>query len=312
VGDYLTRSPDQVGGSNMDAVILAYTFETYATTRLVEVFSRRRHHATVISPLDCSLEFSSGHSCLTVKGRAVANPEAAILRCLTYVDNGLPVPRTLETVVAIHFLNKGAYCLNSPISKFHAVNKLIAGQSLASAGIPIPRTALAWNPSELECAISVFGTPIVLKAFDGLGGVGMVRCDSVESARSTFDALHATGQPFLVQEYVAESHGQDIRALALGDKILGAMRCTPRADDFRSNATRGSQATKENLTTEMKELAFKASRALEIELAGVDILESAQGPLVLEVNSVPGTERIDAVCGIDSASEIGAFLESKV
>jgi ribosomal protein S6--L-glutamate ligase len=296
----------------MRIVILAYTFETYATIRLVETLSRRGHEVTIVSPLDCSLEFSSGRSRLTTKGRPVDAADAVVLRCLTYVDNGLPVPRTLEAAVANHFLHGGAFCLNSPTAKRNAVNKLMAGQLLAHAGIPVPRTVLAWNPTELDTAIAMLGTPILLKAFDGLGGIGVVRCDSVQSARSTFDALHSTGQPFLIQEYIAESQGEDIRVLVLGDKILGALRCTPRADDFRSNATRGSGARKEELTAEIEEMSLRASKALGIELGGVDIVESARGPLVLEVNSVPGTERIDAVCRIDSASEIVSFLEAKV
>lgn len=302
---------DHRGGPTVNLAILAYTADTYATRRFLEVCSRRGHHAVVLSPLECSLDFSAEGSSLHAKGQYVDPAQAVLLRCLTYVDSGLPVPRVLETAVASHFSQAGAYCLNAPDAKLRAVNKLVAGQILASAGVGVPKTMLAWRPSELESAIASFGTPLILKTFDGLGGVGVVRCDSVPSARSTFDALHATGSPFLVQEYIAESKGEDIRVLVLGDKVLGAVRCTPRDGDFRSNATRGSKATKEILSAEMEEIALKAAKTLGIELAGVDLVESERGPLVLEVNSVPGTERLDAVCGIDSSSEIIAFLESK-
>jgi len=295
----------------MNLAILAYTLDTYATNRLIETCSRRGHRSTVLSPLECTLEFSPKSSLLRAKGRVAEPADAVLLRCLTYVDNGLPVPRILEATVASHFGNAGAYCLNSVDAKLRAVNKLTSGQLLANAGVAVPKTALAWSPSALESIISSFDTPLILKTFDGLGGVGVVRCDSVQSARSTFDALHATGQPFLLQEYISESKGEDIRALVLGEKVLGAVRCTPREDDFRSNATRGSKATKEVLSAQIEELAVKAAKVLGMELAGVDIVESDRGPMVLEVNSVPGTERVDAVCGIDSSNEIIAFLESK-
>jgi glutathione synthase/RimK-type ligase-like ATP-grasp enzyme len=146
----------------MRALILAYTLETHATRRLVETFARRGHDGTAVSPLDCVVEFSSGLSRVIHKGQMTDTMDAVRLRCLTYVDNGVPVPRSLVTSIAMHFLEKGAFCLNSPRAKLNAVNKRTTAQVLGRAGVPMPRTAPYGKPPSLRASSAVLAPPSFL------------------------------------------------------------------------------------------------------------------------------------------------------
>jgi ribosomal protein S6--L-glutamate ligase len=221
------------------------------------------------------------------------------------------VSRALETSVASRFLRHGALCINSPDSKLIATNKYATLQQLADADIPVPRSFLSSTSDDIEQIVGQLSTPVVLKTLDGTRGVGVVRCDSLESARSTFDALQMSGQPFLVQKYISESKGQDVRVLVLGGRVLGAMRCFPRKGDFRSNIARGAQTEPITLPTAYEKLALRAAQTIGVDLAGVDLIESDDGPLVLEVNPVPGFEKIDSMCSIDAALAMVEYIEAR-
>lgn len=296
----------------MRILILAYTLETYATEQLSLRFRARGHDVHLASPLDCSAYFHSGGSLVYHRGRALPPMDAVLLRGLTYIDNGVPIPRTVETAVAHPFLNQGSLCFNSPTSKLLVTNKLACMQVLSTASIPIPRTALSWSIPALDEVIATFGTPLVFKMLDGTWGAGVVLCDTIQSVRSTFDVLRAHGHPFLVQEFLLTPTHSTLRLLVVGEKVVAAVRCTPPSNEFRSNITRGSTAVAIKPSTECNELAIRATKAVGLEISGVDFIELNGSMYVLDVNSVPGLETIDKICSIDSASIIADYIERRI
>jgi ribosomal protein S6--L-glutamate ligase len=296
----------------MRILILAYTLETYATERLSVHFRNRGHEVYLASPLDCSAFFYSGKSFVHSGSARLPSMDAVLLRGLTYVDNGVPIPRIVETAMAQPFINEGALCFNAPASKLLVTNKLACMQALSGAGISIPRTALSWSSSTLDEVIAAFGTPLVFKLLEGTWGVGVVLCDSIQSARSTFDVFRAHGHPFLIQEYLSTPTLSTLRILVVGDKIIAAVRCTPPSNEFRSNIARGSAAAAIKPSVESQNLALRATRAVGLEIAGVDLIEMDGATYVIEVNSVPGLETIDKLCSIDSSEIIVDHIERRL
>ncbi len=295
----------------MRVLILAYTLETYATERLTACFRGSGHEVFLASPLECSLEITKSGTAVLHRGVALPDMDAVILRGLTYIDQGIPVPRVLETAMAMPFLRGGSVCVNTPTAKLLATNKLGTIQELANRGLPVPATFLVWNSEELDRVLGQLGSPVILKTLDGTWGVGVMRCDSEASARSIFETLRTTGQPIMVQEYIEESRGEDVRVMVLGDRVLASMRRIPRKGEFRSNIGRGASAQHIELSQAQEALAVGAARAIGLDIAGVDLLDSARGPLVLEANPVPGLETLDRVCSVDSATEIAAYVEAR-
>jgi ribosomal protein S6--L-glutamate ligase len=186
-------------------------------------------------------------------------------------------------------------------------------QVLAKSGVDIPKTVFAKNPAQVTELINmVGGPPVVIKLLEGTQGVGVVLAETTKAAKSTIEAFYGLRANFLIQEFIAESKGADIRAFVIGNKVVAAMKRQGHEGDFRSNLHRGGEGFAVELSPEEERTAIAAAKALGVRIAGVDLLQSERGPLVMEVNSSPGLKGIEEISGIDVASLIVAYIEEKI
>ena len=199
----------------------------------------------------------------------------------------------------------GVPSLNSHQGIVHSRDKFLSLQTLAAAGIPVPRTALTRQGELIDIALrAVGGAPVIIKLREGTQGVGVMKADSLDAARSTVQALWSLRQAVLIQEFIEESQGTDIRVFVVNGKVIASMMRRSAKDDFRSNLHCGGNASRANITKEMREIALAAADHFNLRVAGVDLLISKRGPLVTEVNPSPGLEGIEGITGMDIAKSI--------
>ena len=211
------------------------------------------------------------------------------------------------------FESLGVHAVNGAVAIRNSRDKMRASQILAAADLPIPTTVLVRAGSQVRAAFDVVGgPPAVVKVLEGTQGVGVFLAQDITVAESLVETLHGAGQRFLVQQFIAESRGRDVRALVVGGRVVAAMRRVARAGEFRSNLHRGARVEAAELDDTYKKTAVRAADAFGLEVAGVDMLEGKRGPIVLEVNSSPGLEGIEAATGIDVAAEIIGHLDALV
>lgn len=288
----------------MNLVILSRTPSLYSTRRLGLVGLARGHHVQVLDPFACAVVFRRGAAAVFVQGAPVGGVDAVISRTSPATAwHGLAVLR--------HFELAGAYCLNRSEPIARARDKLRTLQLLAQGGIPVVATALARRPADVRHAIEQLGgPPCVVKFSHGAQGTGVVLAESVAGIESVIEALVATRRNLLVQEFV--DHQGDGRLLVVGRKVVAAIRRRPPPGEFRANLHRGGEAEALQPTDEEIEVALAATQALGLELAGVDLLRTSTGPLVLEVNASPGLEGVESASGRNVAGAILSFLEQRV
>ena len=270
----------------------------YSTRRLLEAAALLGFRTRVIDVLRCNLLLEAGNPRLFHKDRELSGLSVALPRIGASVTQvGLSVVRQLEA--------QGVPVLNGAFAIARSRDKLAALQQLAGAGVAIPRTVLARGGGEVRalCA-QVGGLPVILKLLQGTQGVGVMIAHSEAEVESILGTLRDLGQEILLQEFVAESRGRDVRALVVGDRVVAAMRREARSGEFRSNLHRGGAGTALELPPAYAEAALRAARVLGLDVAGVDLLESDQGPLVMELNSSPGFEGLEKATGLDIAGAI--------
>jgi len=279
----------------MRLAILSRKKSLYATRRLLEAAAGRGHEALVLDPAACSILCDGRTPALEPR---VGPVDAVVPRIGGPVsDYSLAVVRQFETA--------GVPVLNGANAIAHARDKLLSLQLLSRSGIAIPRTVLARNPAHLPAALRlVGGPPVVLKLLQGSQGIGVMLAETSTALESVLHTLWSLGQNILIQEFVAESRGRDLRVLVVGKRVVAAMRRTARDGDFRSNLHRGGEGRAVRLSPAHERLALDAVRVLGLEVAGVDMLESCTGPKVLEINSSPGFEGLERVSGLDIAGAI--------
>jgi ribosomal protein S6--L-glutamate ligase len=238
-------------------------------------------------------------------GRTLPLYDAVIPRIGASVTHyGLAVLRQFEM--------QGVYPLNESVAIGRSRDKLRALQLLARAGVGLPATAFAHGPRKAEDVVmEVGGAPVVVKLLEGTQGVGVILAETEASAKSIIQAFSAANVNILVQEYVRESGGTDVRALVVGKRVIAAMKRTGRVGEFRSNLHRGGKAQAAELSAEEVSTALRSAEALGLNVCGVDMLRSPRGPLVLEVNSSPGIEGMEKASGADVAGAIIEFLEKR-
>ena len=282
----------------MRIAVLSRNPRLYSTSRLVEAGRARGHDVEVLDPLACQVHVAQGSLDVTARGAQLHPFDAVIPRIgASITDYGLAVLGALE--------RSGVASCNRAEAIARSRDKLRALEELANQGIGIPRTALARDPAEMRSVVEALGgLPVIIKLLEGTQGVGVMLADSAESLESTLQTLWNLGQNLLLQEFVAESRGRDIRALVVGEQLVGAMRRTARGREFRSNLHRGGSGRVIELDEVYAATAIAAARAVGLGIAGVDILESSRGPLVVEVNSSPGLRGIERATGIDAAGRI--------
>lgn len=283
--------------------MLARNPHLYSHRRLVEAAEQRGHSIDVVDTLKVYLTVASNRPSLRYQGRSLDGFDAVIPRIgasITFF--GCAVLRQFETM--------GVYPLNESVAISRARDKLRSMQLLARKGIGLPTTTFAHSSGEADDIIDMAGgAPVVIKLLEGTQGVGVVLGETHNAAKSMLQAFGGLRADVLVQEFVKEAGNSDIRCFVIGDKVVAAMMRKGAEGDFRSNLHRGGTATQVKITPAERATAVKSARLLGLNVAGVDMLRGADGPLVMEVNSSPGLEGIERSTGLDIAGRIIEFLE---
>lgn len=278
----------------------------YSTRRLREAAEKRGHKVKVLDTMKFALYVEAGQPDLTFSGKPLSFYDAVIPRIGTSVTfYGSAVVRQFEQM--------GTYCLNTADAILASRDKLASMQELSSHNVGIAETAFVRHPNDILKAIQAMGgAPVVIKLLQGTQGIGVILAETNKVAEAIIETLSAVQQNVLVQKFVAESKGRDIRAFVVGDRVVAAMRRTAAGQEFRSNVHRGGNTEAVTLDPEYERTAVKAAQILNLSVAGVDMLEGKDGPVIMEVNSSPGLEGIEGATGIDIAGEIIQFLEEQV
>ncbi|HVC28834.1 MAG TPA: 30S ribosomal protein S6--L-glutamate ligase [Gammaproteobacteria bacterium] len=287
----------------MKIAVLSRNTRLYSTKRLVEAGLKRGHDIYVIDPLRCYMNISAHNPEIHYKGRKLENFDAVIPRIGQSVT-------FYATAVLRQFEMIGVYPLNESVAIGRARDKLRSLQLLARKGIGMPVTGFAHSPDDTDDLLAIAGdVPLIIKLIEGSQGQGVVLAETRHAAESVIDAFRGLDAHFLVQEFIKESRGSDIRCFVIGNKVVASMKRQARKGEFRANLHRGGKAEAISITPVERGIAVKAAKIMGLNLAGVDLIRSAKGTLVLEVNSSPGLEGIEAATRKDIAGEIIAFVE---
>ncbi len=289
----------------MKIAILSNGPGNYSTKRLKEVARARGHEVKIIKYRECYASIEKDNPTISYRGEDLGGYDAVIPRIASYMTRyGTAMVRQLEM--------QGVYTISSSISISRSRDKLRSMQLLAKAGVDIPKTVFSRNSVDIDGLIEKLGgTPVIIKLARGTHGNGVVLAETKKAAKSVLQAFYLQnedGTNILVQEYVQESAGTDIRAFVVGGRVVASMKRQSLDDDFRSNLHKGGEGTKIKLTDEERKMAVKAAKAMGLNVAGVDLMRSARGPLVLEVNASPGFG-IEKVTGRDVATPIIEYVE---
>ncbi len=287
----------------MKIALLTRNPKLYSHKRLMDTAVGRGHDIVPIDYLRCYMNITSRKPELRYMGEKLEGFEAVIPRiAASHTFYGLAVLRQFEMM--------GVYPLNESVAIGRSRDKLRCLQLLARDGVGLPTTAFANDAQRTDEILNlVGGAPVVVKLLEGTQGIGVVLGETYKSAKSVIEAFHGAEVNILVQEFIQEAEGQDIRAFVVGRKIVAAMERTGPKGEFRSNLHRGGTAVLTELSVAEKSMALKAAQSMGLNVAGVDMLRSKRGPMVMEVNSSPGLEGIEDASGKDVAKAILEFLE---
>jgi ribosomal protein S6--L-glutamate ligase len=287
----------------MKIVILSRNPRLYSTRRLVEAGEKRGHEMLVIDHLKCVLVIEKGRPHIFYKGEEIKDVNAVIPRIGSSVTfYGAAVVRQFEMMKIFTAVESQAL--------MRSRDKLRSLQLLARAGIGMPKSAFASTAKDVDTLINqVGGAPVVVKLLEGTQGIGVILAETEKSAKSVIESFLALEANILVQEFIEEAGGADIRAFVVDGTVVGAMKRQGAEGEFRSNLHRGGKATVIELTKQEKETAIKSAKKLGLAIAGVDMLQSKRGPLVMEVNSSPGLEGIEGATRVDIAGKIIEYVE---
>jgi ribosomal protein S6--L-glutamate ligase len=287
----------------MRIAILSRNSKLYSTSRLVEAAKKRGHEVRVLDTLKCYMDIASMRPSVHYKGEKLEPFDAVIPRIGASITfYGAAVLRQFEMM--------GAYPANESVALTRSRDKLRSLQIMARAGIGLPLTGFASLPDSTRDLIKVVGgAPLVVKLLEGTQGKGVVLAETQKAAESLIDAFRELNANFLVQEFIKEAGGADIRAFVIGDRVVAAMQRQAKEGEFRSNLHRGGTAKIVRLTPEERSTAVRAARKMGLNVSGVDILRSNHGPVVMEVNSSPGLRGIEEATGKDVADLVIQFIE---
>lgn len=288
---------------NMKIGILSRKSELYSTNSLAEACKARGHEVRVINPLRCYMNITSHNPCILYKGEKLEGFDAIIPRIGASITfYGCAVVRQFEMM--------GVYCVNESVAITRSRDKLRSLQLLARKGIGLPVTAFAHSTQYTEDLIDIVGgAPLVIKLLEGTQGKGVVLAETRATAASIIEAFKGLNANILVQEFISEASGSDIRCFVVGDKVVASMKRQGREGDFRSNLHQGGHASKIKITPEERSTAVRSAKIMGLGCCGVDILRSNHGPVVMEVNSSPGLEGIEKTTGVDVAGTVIEYIE---
>ena len=289
----------------MRIAILSNGPGNYSTKRLVEEAKKRGHEVEVIKYKNCYVSIEQGVNQVFYNGEPLGKYDAVIPRIATYMTKyGTAIVRQLEM--------QGEYCLSKSLAITRARDKLRSMQLLAKYNIDIPKTVVSRDSGDIDQLLDQLGgAPVIIKLASGTHGNGVVLAETKKAAKSTLQAFYLAneqGTNILLQEFVKESAGTDIRAFVVGGKVVASMQRKSLDDDFRSNLHKGGEGTSIKLTPEEEKVAVKAAKVMGLSVAGVDIMRSTRGPLVLEVNASPGFG-IERITGRNVAGKIIEYVE---
>ncbi len=287
----------------MKIAILSQDASLYSTRRLREAGEERGHEMRVVNYLRCYMNITSHRPAIFYNGKALEDFDAVIPR--------IGASRTFYgTAVVRQFEVMGVFSTNESQAISRSRDKLRCLQILARDGIGLPVTGFAHATQDIDGLIeTVGGAPLVIKLLEGTQGIGVVLAETYQAAKSVIEAFRGLDANILVQEYIKEAGGADLRCFVLGGRVIAAMKRQGAAGEFRSNLHRGGKAEPIKLTPEERSTAIRAAKAMGLRVAGVDLLRSNHGPVVMEVNSSPGLEGIETATGIDVAGKIIDYLD---
>lgn len=287
----------------MKLAILSRNPKLYSTRRLVEAAEAKGHEVHVLDVLRCYMNITSLKPEVHYKGEILTGYDAVIPRIGASVT-------FYGTAVLRQFEMMNVYPLNESVAISRSRDKLRALQLLSRKGIGLPVTGFAHRPDDVDDLIKmVGGAPLVIKLLEGTQGIGVVLAETEQAAESVIEAFMGMKANILVQEFIKEAGGSDIRCLVVGDKVIAAMKRQGKEGEFRSNLHRGGSANLIRITPEERSTAVRAAKTMGLNVCGVDLLRSNHGPVVMEVNSSPGLEGIEAATGKDIANQIIEFIE---
>lgn len=274
----------------------------YTIRRLREEANLRGHEAITIKYPECFVEIQQDKPDVHYRGEVLSGIDAIIPRIM-------PGMTTYGTAIIRQFEMMGVYTPIKSIAINRSRDKLRSLQLLSKAGVGIPRTIFSRETDQVDDLLNMIDGPVIIKLASGTQGNGVVLAETRKVAKSVIQAFYVNDTSFLIQEFIAESAGTDIRAFVIGNKVVASMQRKSLDDDFRSNIHQGATGTTVKLTEEEKRVALKAAKAMGLPICGVDLMRSARGPLVLEVNSSPGLEGIEGVTGRNVAGMIIEYVE---
>ena len=288
----------------MNIFILSRNKNLYSTSRLVEAGNKLGHNVRVVDYMRCYMNITSRKPTIYYGGKSLGKVDAVIPR--------IGASNTFYgTAVVKQFEMMHSYCVNTSDAIANSRDKLRSLQILAEAGINMPITGFASHTKDIEGVIeSVGSTPLIMKLLQGTQGQGIVLAETRKAAESVMSAFRQLDADIMVQEFIKESGGTDIRAFVVGDEVVASMKRIAPEDEFRSNVHRGGTMEKVQLTSEEENMAVNASRILGLSIAGVDLMRSNRGPLILEVNSSPGLQGIESCSEIDVAEKIILHIQT--
>ena len=290
----------------LNVAILSRGAGLYSTQSLFRAFRSREHYVRVIDHLRCNLVIEQGQPQVLYEGVPLLGMDVVVPRIgASATDYGVAVIRQFEQM--------GIYTATRSEALVLARDKLKCLQKLAAEGIAVPKTFAAGVIEDVPFILSKMdGMPIVIKLLESTHGVGVILAESTGAAIAMAEAFFKLNQPVLFQEFIAESNGADIRAFVVGKKVVASMKRQAPEGEFRSNLHRGAEPSVEELTEEEEAICVKSARLLGLNIAGVDLLRSNRGSLVMEVNASPGLEGIETTTGIDIAGDIAQHVEAGV
>jgi ribosomal protein S6--L-glutamate ligase len=287
----------------MKIAILSRNKNLYSTRRIKEAGIARGHEVDIIDTMHCYMDITSSRPVVRLKGQELPQYDAVIPRIGASVS-------FYGTAVVRQFEMTGSFCVNESVAISRSRDKLRSMQLLSRKGIGLPRTGFAHSPDNVKDLIkNVGGAPVVIKLLEGTQGIGVVLADTSKSAEAIIEAFMGLKANILVQEFIKEAGGADIRCFVVGDRVVAAMKRQGAEGEFRSNLHRGGSAEVIKLTPQERATAVSAANVMGLNVCGVDLLRSSRGPVVMEVNSSPGLEGIETATGKDVAGMVFQFIE---
>lgn len=285
----------------------------YSCERIKQAAENSGHQLDILDPNRCLLKLSQNSPHFELYYQATANSQPYLLADYQAIIPRFGIASTqMGCAVLRHFQAKGIFCLNNAQAFALARDKWQSLQSLLQAGIAIPETRLAGNEFPAKSAVQQTDYSLILKTLSGSQGIGVMLTETAQSAVSILETLRQVEVPTLLQQFIAEAQGRDIRCFVIGSKVVATMQRIGQNGEFRANFHRGGSAEEISLTPQEKQIAISATQALGLDVAGVDLIRTPQATLVLEVNASPGLELIERTSHIDIASQIIAYLEKNV